>query len=186
MKTKNNLEKINDFFSVWKDVFSNWKYLSLAVLVMAVFYVLNVVIASYDSILSAYRLLGFFGFAKLFSTFVLDFKERIFFSSFISLMVITVFLGLLTSLIFYRTNMIKKASGKTMGFFGATGIFLGILAPGCPACAMGILPVLGIGTAFLASLPLGGLELSILAILMLGFANFKITKSIKEGVVCRI
>jgi len=73
-----------------------------------------------------------------------------------------------------------------MGFFGTAGIFLGILAPGCPTCAIGILPVLGIGTAFLASLPFGGLELSALAILFLGFATFKITKKIHKGIICEI
>ena len=82
--------------------------------------------------------------------------------------------------------MIKSSSGKTFGFFGTTGIFLGILAPGCIACGVGLLSVFGISAAVLSSLPFEGLELSLLAIGILSFSTYKITGDINKGIVCEI
>lgn len=185
-KMNSNIKKdLRNVFSVWKQVFSNWKYLIIAVAAIFIFYFVNVVIASYNLIIPSYNQFGFFGAMKFFLTLFMGFKERLLPSSFISLIVIAVLFGILVSLMLYRTEIIKKTSGKNMGFFGTTGVFLGILAPGCPACGIGILGVLGIGTSFLALLPFKGLEISVLAILILSFATFKITKSISKE-TCKI
>ncbi len=175
-----------DLLNVWKKIFGNWRYIILAVFIGLFFYSINVLISNFYLVIYFFKNNGFFESVKFISGLFFGFKETILLSSFVSLIIISIFLGLLFSMMTYKTIMIKNNSGKTFGFFGTTGIFLGILAPGCPACAMGILPALGIGTAFFASLPFGGLELSILAILLLGFATFKITKNIGKGMVCEI
>lgn len=177
--------RIKDTLSVLKDVFSNWRYLTTAVVIGFIFYSINVLISNLDN-LAFYNKFGFFGGIKFFFALFLGFKNRIFFSSFLSLIIIAILFGMLFSLIIYKTKMIKSASGKMMGFFGTTGIFLGILAPGCAACGIGLLSLFGVSAAFLAFLPFGGLELSILAIGILGFSVFKISKDIKKGIVCKI
>jgi len=177
---------MRDFFSVWRDVFTNWKFSMIAIVIALVFYSINVLISSYSSLISFYSQVGFFGTLKLFLTFFLGFKDHIEFHGFVTLILISIILGMLFSLIFYKTTMLKSFSGKSMGFFGTTGIFLGILAPGCAACGIGLLSALGLGTAALTSLPFEGLELSILAILILGFSTFKITKDINKGISCEI
>lgn len=177
--------KFKELLKAWKDVFSNWKYSALALFIMLIFYSVNVVISNFDN-LAFYNKFGFFGGIKFLFGLFLGFKERIFFSSFISLIIISILFGMLFSLILYRTNMVKNTSVKTMGFFGSMGIFLGVLAPGCAACGIGLLSLLGFSAAAITFLPFNGLELSWLAIGILGFSVFKISKDIKKGVVCEI
>ena len=177
--------KIKDVVSVCKDVFSNWKYVMLAMVTGLVYYTINVLISNVEN-LAFYNKFGFFGGIKFFFGLFLGFKNRIFFSSFLSLMAIAILFGMLFSLIIYRTKMIKSTSGKMMGFFGTTGIFLGVLAPGCAACGIGLLSLFGFSAAILTLLPFGGLELSILSIGILGFSVFKLSKDIKKGIVCEI
>ena len=175
---------MKDSFSVLKDVFGNWKYLILAVFISLIFYFINVLIANFSSIKSYFSMSLFLGM-KFFLVLSLGFRETILPSSFASMIVIGIFLGMLSSLITYKTIMIKGVSGK-IGIFGVSGIFLGILAPGCAACGIGLLSALGLGSAVLTFLPLKGLEISLLAIGILGFSIVKISKDIKKGIVCRI
>lgn len=174
-----------NLFSVWKKVFSNWKYIALSVFIALTFYSLNVFIKSYNSLISFYGKLGLFGSIKLFFNFFVGFKETTLTSSFISLILITIIFGILFSLIAYKTKMITSVSGKT-GIFTTIGIFLGALVPGCPSCGVGLLSLFGVSAAALSFLPYNGLELSILAIGILSFSTFKITKDIKKGIVCKI
>ena len=174
-----------EFFSVWKKVFSNWKYITLTIIIALVFYSLNVFIKSYDSLSSLYSQIGLLGSIKLFFTFFIGFRSTTFLSVFISIILISVLLGILFGLIAYKTKMIKSISGKT-GFFATTGIFLGVLAPGCAACGIGLLSLFGISAATLTFLPYNGLELSALSSTILLVLVFKITKDIKKGIVCKI
>tara|TARA_Y100000296_G_scaffold74291_1_gene92647 strand:- start:4445 stop:4984 length:540 start_codon:yes stop_codon:yes gene_type:complete len=176
---------LREFFSVWKKVFSNWKYLASTIMITLVFYSLNVLIASYNSLVSFYKQSGFLKTINLFLNFFIGFKSTVLLYSFISLVLISILFGLLFSLIAYKTKIIKSISGK-IGFIGTTGIFLGILAPGCAACGVGLLSLFGISAAFLTFLPFGGLELSILSIIILSGLIFKITKDISEGIKCKI
>jgi len=177
---------MKELFSVFKEIFSKWKYLLIAVLISIAFYTLNVFISKFSSITSYYKELGFFGGSKLFIIFILSFGDTVEFHSFISLIMISVLLGLLFSLILYKTTILKKFSGKNFGFLGTTGIFLGILAPGCAACGVGLLSILGFGTAAITFLPYDGLELSILSIGILSFLTFKTTKNINKGLICEV
>lgn len=178
--------KIKDILLVWKDVFSNWKYVILIVFIALFFYSINVFIANFSSLVSFYSQLGFIGILKFFLTLSLGFWGTRPLSSFFSLIFISILFGVLFSLIVYKTKMIKITSGKTMGIFGTTGIFIGILAPGCAACGVGLLSLFGVSAAILGSLPFGGLELSMIAIGILGFSVIKISKDIKKGIVCEI
>jgi hypothetical protein len=176
---------LKEFFSTWKKVFSNWKYVALSVIIALTFYSFNVFMKSYNSLISFYNQFGLLESIKLFFSFFIGFKETTLIISFISLILITILFGLLFSLITYKTKMIKSISGKT-GIFTTTGIFLGILAPGCAACGVGLLSLFGIGAATLSFLPYNGLELSMLAIFILSFSTFEITKDIKKEISCEV
>ena len=172
-------------FSVWKKVFSNWRYVALTIIIAVVFYSLNVIIKSYASLSSLYNKIGLFGTIKLFFSFFIGFRSTTFLGVFISIILISVLLGILFSLITYKTKMIKSVSGKT-GFFATAGIFLGVLAPGCAACGVGLLSIFGISAATLAFLPFDGLELSAISAVILLILVFKITKDINKGISCEI
>ena len=172
--------------NVWRKVLSNWRY-SLSIIVIAlVFYSVNIFISNWGSIINLYPSLGFFGTIKFFAILAIGFKKTVLLSSFVSLIIISLLFGLLFSLIIYKTNMAKVASGKTFGFFGSVGIFLGILAPGCAACGIGLLSFFGVSAAVIGSLPFGGLELSILSIGIISFSIIKITDKVDGGEFCSI
>ncbi len=163
---------IKENLNFWKRVFGNFKYLLLAIIIAILFYALNVFIANYKTLINFYPSLGLLGTIKFFFTLMFGFYNLILFSSFISLIIISLLLGILFSLIFYKLNFLK-GDGKKLGFISGLGAFLGAFAPGCAACGIGLASVLGLSGAFLTLLPFKGLELSILAIVILGIAIFK-------------
>ena len=177
---------LEEFFSVWDEVFRNWKYTVLSIVIGIVFYTLNVLlIQGYQSLISIYIQQGFLASFKFFLNLFVGFHNVILLSSFVSLIIISILLGILFSLITYKTIMLKAVSEKTNALTTA-GIFLGILAPGCAACGVGLLSVLGISSAFLTFLPFGGLEISLLAIAIILFSIYNITNNINKGNLCEI
>ncbi len=161
----------------WKRVFRDFRYSVFALIVAVLFYALNVFIANFRTLVDFYSSLGFLGSLNFFFSLMIGFKEVIRVSSFISLIVISLTLGMLFGLIVYRINVLNVHAGnKRLGFISSIGIFLGAFAPGCAACGIGLASVLGLGGAFLAVLPLKGLEFSILAIIIIGIAIFKTSK----------
>src|SRR3989344_423647 len=86
----------------WKKVFTNWRYLALMLVVAFVFYLINVTISSWKSLIGFYSTLGLFNTVKFFLILFLGFKETIQFSSFVSLITISLLLGMLVSLIGYK------------------------------------------------------------------------------------
>jgi|SRR3989344_4675692 len=174
---RNQMKKreLKQMLDGWKKIFGNWKYLALTLFIAVLFYSLNVFISNWKSLIEFYPSFGFFGILKFFFTLALGFKNLIKFHSFISLIMISILFGMLFSLITYKSKLGIKP-GKKVGILGGIGVFLGALIPGCTACGVGLVSVLGLGAGFLAFLPYNGLELSILAILILGFSITKITK----------
>lgn len=161
----------------WVRVFSNWKYAILALVISFLFYSLNVFIANYRALIDFSPSFSFFGSLKFFFSLMMGFKEAIKFSSFISLIIISLMLGILFSLVFYKLAVLKGKEDKKTGFISSIGVLLGAFAPGCAACGIGLASVLGFGGAFLAAFPLGGLEFSLIAIIMLSIAIFKTSNS---------
>lgn len=163
-------------FHTWRNVFGNWKYLLLAILIAVFFYSFNAVIGNWKALSSFYGSLGFIDSIKFFFILLLNFGETIKFSSFVSLIILSFLFGIFVSLLIYRVKTVKIGSGNS-GILGSIGIFFGVLAPGCAACGVGLLSVLGLSAAFLSFLPFGGLELSILVIGIMSFSILKISNN---------
>ena len=180
----NILEKMKETLSMWKKIYGNWKYTLALVTIAASFFVINVIIKNFNAVASSYSLLGFFGILKFIFTLSLGFKQTTTMSSFVTLIIISILLGMLFTLITYKTNSIK--TNKKIGFFGTVGIFLGFAAPGCVACGVGLLTLFGISGTTLYLLPLKGLEISLLAIAILSFTIWKASKDILKGNSCKI
>lgn len=174
---------LKQIFITWKKVFTNWKYLTATLIIALVFYSINVLISNWKSLIEFYSTLGLFNTIKFFFTLFLGFKETILFYSFVSLVIISILLGMLFSLIGYKIYVGKGSDGKKIGFFGGVGIFLATFAPGCAACGVGLASVLGISAGALSFLPYDGLELSIASIGILGFTIVNITKNMY---VCKL
>ena len=179
---------IKEKLKVWKKVFSNFRYPLILIAVAFGFYSFNVFIGNSGIISSIYSSSGIFAATKMFFTLFLGFGKAIKFSSYISLVAISLLIGILVSLTIYKVNLVSttKIKNKKAGFFATTGAFLGAFAPGCPACGLGIASLLGISTAFLTFLPFQGLELSVLAIGLLSFSIVKITNDFSECGACQV
>jgi hypothetical protein len=177
--------KEKSIFYSWKKVFGDKKYVLISLLVALGFYLINALIAKFRNIKTFYSILSFreasFLSVKNLFMFNIELKTH----SFISLIIISVLLGTLVSFVSYKTKSIKVSSSKNLGVFSTVGVFLGIIAPGCAACGVGLASILGF-SAFLVFLPFEGLELSILSIILLLVANYKISKGLITENVCKI
>ena len=168
--------ELSQILSTWKKVFSNWKYVLIFLFAVLIFYSLNILIFNWKNLATFYSNLGFFGTLKLFFSFFFSFRSTIVLHSFISLILISILFGVLISLIFYKSKL-NISKDKRTGLFGGIGVFIGAFVPGCAACGVGLASFLGLGAGFLSFLPYDGLELSILSIVILGFAIINLTKN---------
>jgi len=167
----------------FKIVFKRKAYVLLTLVVAIAFYMINALMSNFGGIIDFYRKFGFIEGSELFLRIGLGFGKTIELYSHISLIVISLLLGVLISLIVYRIKEISlfgnlKNRNKKIGFFAGVGIFLGILVPGCAACGLGLVSFLGLESAFLAFLPFKGLEVSLLAVLLLVFSVYFTAKDL--------
>ena len=170
---------------VWGKIFGNWKYSAIAIGVFLLFYSFNVVTNSFLNLKSFYDSYGFLTTLKFFKIISLNFYSTIKLHSFISLLIVGALIGILSSMMIYKVKNSQSTNAKT-GLLASTGAFLATFTPGCAACGIGLASLLGIGGAALSLLPYEGLELSILAILILGFAVKRTTKDLTECPTCKV
>jgi hypothetical protein len=178
-----NLESV---FSVWKKIFSRPKYLILGLLVAFLFYEFNVLINGWRTLSSFYGALGFWGTGKLLFNLSLGFGETITSWSYFSLLIISAMFGFLFAILGFKVISRGSMGNKKVGFLAGIGVFLGALVPGCAACGIGLASLLGLGAGILTFLPYDGLEISLVAIGLLGFVIVKVSKDVRECNVCRV
>ena len=165
-------------------VFKNKNYILITLLVAILFYSLNAIISGFPEIISFYSSYSFLNALKLTFLNILGFRYKILSSSLVSLTIISVLFGILISLLTYKTKNVKKYSNSKLGPLATAGIFLGVIAPGCASCGIGIASVLGLG-AFLTFLPYKGIELSVLSIILLLIANYRLSKDLLNNNSCK-
>lgn len=170
--------------SLWKKIYSNWRYTLSLIIIALFFFILNVFIKNYSSIISNFRSLGFLGTLQFFYFLVMGFKGTVFLSTFIVIIIIGLLTGMLLTLIFYKVKALNTQ--KKIGFVGAFGVFIGVAAPGCAACGVGLLAIFGVTAAALSVLPLKGLEISLLAVVILLFTTWKVSKDLLKCKTCQI
>jgi len=164
-------------FRTWKEVFGKWRYFLLALFIAVFFYLLNVLVAGWKSLAGFYSSFGFLKTLNLLFVLIVGFRESITTASFISLIGISLMLGMLFTMLVYKHHIYASASDKKLGIFGGIGAFLAALVPGCAACGIGFASVLGLSAGALAFLPYDGIELSLIAVAILGITIFKTTKN---------
>ena len=151
---------VKTFFIQIKMVFSNKKFILISLLVSLIFYAFNASIGNLSLIFSSYSSMGLKSI-KLYFLLLYGYSYSITTASFITLTIISILFGILFSLMLYKTLVFRRAQKNKLGFITSIGIFLGIAAPGCAACGIGLLPLIGLSTGSLLLLPFSRLELSI-------------------------
>ena len=159
-------------------VFSKVKYALMIFIFGFLFYFLNFLITAFSNIMSFYKAQGLEGLVLFTFNLFVSFKGSILLSSFVSMVVLSILTGLLFSLVIYKVSLRKKISSNT-SILGGIGMFLGIFAPGCAACGLGLVAFFGLATSF-ATLPLKGLEISIVAIIILVVSIFKFSSTLND------
>ena len=145
-------------------VYSQWKYLILNVILFSMIMGLFMWISNYDVIK------GNLGNVYLYVEIFLQLFIAVLFSMFLTVSV-------------YKINYFKKISKKesATGVFGA---FLGLIVVGCPSCSVTIASYLGL-VGFIAFLPYEGMELKFISLPLLGYAVYGITRDLKTCKVKR-
>ena len=169
----------------WREVFSKPKYLSIVVLSALVVYIIYFLTPAYGNIISYFQQNNLAGTVKFAFLLFINFRRTILPSSFISMILLSLFTGILISILLYRAKIVKNNSVKKIVFMGAIGVFLGVFAPGCASCGLGIVALLGFSGVF-ATLPLKGLEVSYLALFILIFSIIQISSKIVDASSCNI
>ena len=104
-----------------------------------------------------------------------------FYANFLIQVLISVLFALFLTFFVYKYIAFSTfdKNGSVTSFVGT---FVGILVGGCAACSLTVASYLGLG-AFLVFLPYHGIELKIVSLLMLVYAN---VISVRDLEVCRI
>lgn len=169
---------------VWKRVFRNLRYVALTLVVGLLFYLLNGLIVNIPNFKSFYKLFGAIGAIKILISLAFQFYNRVLPFALVTIIILAILIGVLVSLLTYRFKTIDSKEMKKVGFFGTAGIFLGVAAPGCAACGVGLLSLIGL-TSVLTILPFQGREINVIAIIILGFAIIKISGKLYNP-VCQV
>ena len=164
------MKYLENVVKVFKEVFSKPGYIALSLLFTLSILFVNVVLPNFR------LLVNYFNFELLWHLF---FGGIVIMPPFvaITLVLISILSGILISLVVYQ---IRKQIALNSGV-GFVGIVFGVVAPACPSCAIGLLPLLGLGGLF-AFLPFGGKEISIFTIVLLVVAIAYISKKINTNV----
>lgn len=170
---------------IWKNVFSNWRYMVLTIVVAFIFFVLNGIILNVNNLSSISSGLDFLGSIKIFSTILLGFGSRVAVHTFISTILISLLIGVLFSLITYKIRS-THAKSSNWGILPSVGTFVAAFAPGCAACGIGLVAVLGLSGAAINFLPLKGFEISLISLLILSIAIFKISGNLARPPACKV
>ena len=178
------MNKFKEILNAWKIVFGNARYIFLTIIIAFGFYFFNVLVSNISLLIYVFNSSGIEKTISWLVSSTIGFGRTILLSSFISLIIISILFGVLVSLLVFKIKNIEK--NTKLGVIGGLGVLLGIVAPTCAACGIGLIYVLGLGSAFLTFLPFKGLELSILAILLLNLTILKASKDLTTCKVCQI
>lgn len=161
----------------FKEVFSKPQYVLLMLISAFIFYLISIVITDFIDFKVIFVNYGFS--LKLIFSYFIGFPSTIDAFSAYSMILVAILFGSYLSLATYKTKQVKALGGKS-SFIGSIGIFFGFLAPGCAACGLGLASVFGLA-GFVVALPFHGMEVSVIAFLLLGYANLRIASKVGKN-----
>lgn len=181
------------YFSVLKAVFSNFRYLLIALAVSVLVFSFAVwlpnipliaKVLTYDSA-SVLDKLSFV--LSLYGSIATNFTVV---SALYTLLIALLF-GIQVALLVYYICRVRGGIDKVhkAGTVGLGGLISGVLGIGCTACGTFILTsvlVLFGATGFLAVLPFGGEEFGFLGVALLGYSVMLLVKKISDPLTCPI
>ncbi|MBT3865784.1 hypothetical protein HOF78_01630 [Candidatus Woesearchaeota archaeon] len=177
------MKKINQAWTSVKSILSRKKYFLITISIAFIFFSLSILSKNFKLMLT---LLTKTSPPEYFSLILGLYKEGItggLLHATAILILISILLGVTISLIIFKI----KSNGVVKGNIsksGTVGAVIGVAAPVCVPCGIGLLSVLGLGSV-VAFLPFQGIELGILSIILLSYAIITLGSSIKECSSCQ-
>lgn len=167
---------------VWHLLLSKPKSWIITIGIATLFFLFNVVIKNYRALYELATITSFSASLSFLSTLTFGYHNTVTLSSYLALIIISLMIGLVAALIAFKTAALHSKATLS----SSVGLLVGIIAPGCAACGVGLAALFGISGAALAALPLKGLEFSLLAIFLLGLAIYNLTQGLRVCEVCKI
>ena len=149
-----------------KEVYGSKSYFFISFSVALFIFLFNMLVNNYRILFSDFSFSLFF---SLLSGTIYSMTT----SSLILLIIMSVLAG--TSVVMTIFLVQRQVSGSIEVSLG--GIFISLIAPACPSCAIGLFSVLGFG-GFLAMLPFEGLELGFVGVGLLVVSLFYLSNKI--------
>lgn len=156
-----------------KEVFRHTRYVAVAVLFFVSLFYFNIALMNYAILIDLFSL-----------ELIWNLTWGIYFSRTCYSATSMILLSLLGGMVLAMTLYLIRRQIKFSNASGIVGIITSIVAPSCSACAIGLLGLLGIGGA-IAALPFEGLEINILALILLCWSLYTLSKKI-QTTVCEI
>jgi hypothetical protein len=174
---------MKEMIKAFRIVFGSKKYIFLCLAIAIVFFGINIYIPNFSLVFDAFKNFRLGYTFPLLGSLFLGGMGTMLLHTLLLLIAMSLLIGIVISMIVFRVKYVKTNNiGKKRT---TLAIILGVAAPGCAACGIGLLPLIGLGGA-LVYLPFQGLEIGLVSLLLLFFAINSISKSISNGKLCKI
>jgi len=171
--TINNMKSLQNIKEALEEVYNRKMYYLYTFLVAGLMFTINALLRNYKLLFPNFSL-------SLFFTLLTGFPSTIPLASLINLIIISLLSGIVAAM----SVFLVKRQISTRAYAGFTSLLTGVLAPACPSCALGLLTLLGL-EVFLTILPFKGVELGVLAVMVLLFSLAYLSEKIVTK-VCKI
>ncbi len=140
---------------------------------------------SVNALILQWRNLDIFTASNFISLFTVGVYYLMTRSSFYLLLLISILIGILSALLLHRVRIELALRHDRTGIISSLGIVAGIILPGCASCGIGLAAVLGLSSS-LAVLPFKGIEISVIAVLLIAIAIGMVAKSMTVHAACKV
>ncbi len=167
-----------------KNVLTTKKYFIIFLFIAFTFFSISILSKNFKTIINLSKKLSL---TESFSFIISLYKGGIVSNSphsTIILVTISILLGALVSLMFFKIDSNKSIKGS-LTKSGTVGAFLGVATPVCAPCGIGLLSLVGLGSV-LAFLPYKGTELGVLSIGLLYYSLVSVGNDIDDCKSCKI
>ncbi len=177
------MKKINTAWSSVKKLLSKKRYFLISLIVTFSFLSVSILSKNFKLIVELFPKVGPQEYFNLIFGLYWEGLTGNIIHATVILVLISILIGITFSLMVFKIRSRGKLKGN-ISKSGTLGAVIGVALPTCVPCGLGLLSVLGLGSA-VAFLPFQGTELGILSIILLLYAIISLGSSIKDCSSCQ-
>lgn len=166
------------------EVFQKPAYLGIALLAAILFFLINILLPNLKALKTVIAEATSGQVITFIGALIQGGVNSITTTSLYVLVIISLLIGIVLSLLLYKVKMVKMFSMQD-GKATTIGAILGLAAPGCASCGIGVLSAVGL-TSTLAYLPFKGVEIGLVSIALLMTSTGSLASRIADGNTCSL